>query len=259
MAGHLVGGYLTLANALADHIKATGGKVILNTPVEEVHIENGRATAICTKDEFIPYDAVIATLPVPLFRQLIPHAPLEYLEFLDRIRYLGLICPVMVLDRPLTGFWTLNIADDTIPFTGAIETTAYIDPQYVGGYHLVYLPKYTNPNGKWYHKADEEIQCTWIEMLEKMFPQFDRSWIQAFRVNREIWVEPLHPLDSSDQIPPIDIPVEQLFLVTTAQIYPELTNCESITRYARDAANAIISRSIGWENETLEADRMLVV
>lgn len=258
MAGHLIGGYMTLVTALADCIKSNGGNVYLNTPVEEVHLENGKTTGVRVKSEFFLYDTVVVTLPIPLYRQLIPQANPDYLKLLDRTNYLGLICPVMALDRPLTDYWTLNIADDTIPFTGVIETTAYIDPQYVGGYHLVYLPKYTDPRGKWFCLSDEEIQHIWIDNLENMFPRFDRSWIQYFEVNREICVEPLHPLYGENLIPPLVTPFENLFLVNTAQIYPALTNCESITRYTREATKAIISFHQGWKNETLKTNRLSV-
>ena len=81
------------------------------------------------------------------------------------------------MDRPLTGYWTLNITDDRIPFTGVIETTTFIDPQYVGGHHLVYLPKYTAPGSPYQQMSDEEIKDLWLRHLEKMFPQFDRQWI----------------------------------------------------------------------------------
>jgi protoporphyrinogen oxidase len=63
----------------------------------------------------------------------------DYLDYLGKTEYLGIVCPLVVLDRPLSGFWTLNITDERIPFTGVIETTSYIDPKYVGGHFLVYL------------------------------------------------------------------------------------------------------------------------
>jgi protoporphyrinogen oxidase len=123
-----------------------------------------------------------------------------------------------------------------------IETTSYIDPQYVGGHHLVYLPKYTAPNSPLQKMTDEEIKVIWLNQLESMFPQFDRKWIRYFLVQRARYVEPLHPLNGIHLIPPIDAPINNLYLATNAQIYPTLTNGESISRKAREIAELIMSK-----------------
>jgi protoporphyrinogen oxidase len=238
-AGHLIGGYAELVKAMAERIEASGGKIHLRCPAHGVAITQGRARGIRLGDEVRPFDAVTVTTQAPIFRRLIPDAGQDYLEYLDKTEYLGIICPVLVLDRPLTGFWTLNITDDSIPFTGIIETTAYIDPQYVGGHHLVYLPKYTTPGSRWQQISDDEIRQIWLDNLQAMFPHFDRNWIRYFLVHRERYVEPLHGLNSTHLIPQIKTPVEGLYLATTAQIYPALTNGESVSRHARQAAQVI--------------------
>jgi protoporphyrinogen oxidase len=241
-AGYLVGGYPTLLNAMAERIRAAGGRIHLRQPVSEVVIENGRAVGLRLGDEVRRYDAIAATLQTPIFSRLIPNAPAEYLGLLGKTDYLGIIAALLVLDRPLTGYWTLNITDERIPFTGVIETTAYIDPADVGGHHLVYLPKYTAPGSEWQRKPDEEIKAIWLEHLQAMIPTFDPASIRYFLVHRERFVEPLHLLNQTDLIPPIRTPVQNLYLATTAQIYPQLTNGESVTRHAREAAQVILQR-----------------
>ena len=207
MAGHLAGGYATLVDALARKIEACGGTVRLACPVQDVAIEGDRATGICVGGELHRFDAVVGTLQAPVFRRLIPGAPEEYRASLDHTRYLGIVCGLLALDRPLTGYWTLNITDDRVPFTGVIETTTYIDPQFVGGYHLVYLPKYTAPGSPWQQLSEDEIRARWLTELEKLFPSFQRSWICHFQVYRERFVEPLHGLAGEDDIPGISTPV----------------------------------------------------
>jgi protoporphyrinogen oxidase len=243
-AGHLIGGYTTLIEVMAERIEAAGGKIHLRCPVQEVVLEGGRAQGIHLGDKVHPFSAVVAALQVPIFRQMIPGASPAYRDLLGKSGYLGIICPLLVLDRPLTGFWTLNITDDRIPFTGLIETTTYIDPQYVGGHHLVYLPKYTAPGGPWQRKSDQEIREIWLQNLETMFPHFNRRWIRYFLVHRERYVEPLHGLNSTHLIPGVKTPVEDLYLATTAQIYPALTNCESVGCHARQAAQTILKKDL---------------
>lgn len=242
MAGHLIGGYLTLIRAMAEHIKASGGQILLKTPVNEIVIENGKAMGIClTNGETLHYDKVVCTMQTPVFQRLVPRADAGYQAALSRIEYLGIIAPLLVLTRPLSGNWTINITDDRFPFTGVIETTAYIDPKYVGGYHLVYLPKYTAPGSDWQKKSDAEIKQIWLENLQAMFPDFDPATIKYFLIHRERYVEPLHGLNKTDHMPKVKTPIENLYLATTAQIYPALTNGESVSRHAREAAEIILS------------------
>ncbi len=241
MAGHLIGGYITLIKAMTDKILANGGEVLLKTAVREIVIENGKATGIrLGNDEVVNYDQVVCTLQTPVFQRLIPTADPKYHEFLNRTEYLGIIAPLLVLDRPLSGNWTLNITDDRFPFTGVIETTAYIDPTYVGGHHLVYLPKYTAPGSDWQKKTDDEIKSVWIENLQAMFPEFEAQSVRYFLIHRERYVEPLHKLNETDSIPAVKTPIENLYLATTAQIYPALTNGESVSRHAREASEIIL-------------------
>ncbi len=244
-AGHLIGGYATLLQAMAERIEAAGGRIHLGTPVQEIVIENSSTVGLRAQGELVPFDKIVATMQAPIFRRLIPAADPDYLEFLGRLRYLGVVCPVLVMDRPLSGYWTLNITDPRVPFTGVIETTSYIDPGYVGGYHLVYLPKYTLPESPLQRASDDEIRRMWLENLRQMFPGFDLSSVRFFLVHRERLVEPLHGLNEAHLIPEIQTPIRGLFLSTTAQIYPGLTNGESVTRHAGRTAERILATMVG--------------
>lgn len=235
-AGHLVGGYITLIRAMAERIEQAGGKIYLRQPVDEILVEGGKLAGIRLGGEVRSYDQVVATLQAPIFRRMIPNAPQDYLDFLGKTQYLGIIAPLLVLEKPLTGYWTINITDEAIPFTGVIETTAYIDPKFVGGHHLVYLPKYTAPGSEWQKMEDNQIRDLWLGYLRKMFPDFDPNCIQYFLIHRERYVEPLHGLNETHWIPAVKTPIENLYLATTAQIYPALTNGESVTQHARAVA-----------------------
>jgi protoporphyrinogen oxidase len=238
-AGHLIGGYITLIEAMANKIRSTGGRIHLQKPISKIVIEQNKVMGILSNGELHSFDKLIATVQPPIFQKMIPDADNEYRDFLGRTKYLGIICPIMILDRSLSGYWTLNIAEDNIPFTGVIETTAYIDPKFVGGHHLVYLPKYTAPDSPYQKMTDEEIRVLWMNHLESMFPGFQRQWIRYFLIHRERYVEPLHLLNETHLIPTVQTPIKDLYLATNAQIYPALTNGESISRKASEIADLI--------------------
>src|SRR5690606_11714427 len=79
----------------------------------------------------------------------------------------------------------------------------------------------------------------WLANVRRMFPGFDESSIHDFVVNRTRYVEPLHGLGETEKILPIETEIPGLFLATTAQIYPDLTNGESVTRHALRAAEQV--------------------
>lgn len=246
-AGHIIGGYKRLIEAMAHRIEEAGGVVHLQTPVRKVLIDtdahSGKQSArgLLLAEGERQFDAVAVTAQTPIFQRLIPDGAAAYHDFLGKTEYLGIVCPLLVLDKELTGYWTLNITDARVPFTGVIETTSYIDPQYVGGYHLVYLPKYTTPGSDLQKASDEEVRAIWMENLQKMLPDFDPASVRYFLVHREKYVEPLHGLNESHLIPEISTPIGHLYLATTAQIYPALTNGESVCRHAAEAAQQILA------------------
>jgi protoporphyrinogen oxidase len=248
LVGHLIGGHIRLIEAMVGRIQKAGGVIHLNTPVREIMTNAGRAWGLRVDETALAYDAVIATLPVPHIRRLIADAAPAYSEFLSKTDYLGVVAVLLVLDRPLSGYWTLNIIEDGSPLTGVIETTTYIDPHFVGGHHLVYMPKYTAPGSRWQKTPDDVIRRIWIESLQEMFPGFDEGWIRYCLVHRERYVEPLHLLNGTDLIPDVTSPIDGLYLATTAQIYPALTNAESVTAHARAVAETVLEKRSKFES-----------
>lgn len=237
--GHLIGGYRTLLDAMAQRIRQAGGEIRLSTPVTRVVIEGGRVRGVDIGGAVVACDRAVVTMQAPVAARLVPDAPAAYRERLTGQRYLGIVCPLFVLDRPLTNVWTLNVADADALVTGVIETTSYIDPTFVGGHHLVYVPKYVAPGSPWLTAPDDDIQKAWSAALAKIAPGFADVKVRHCLVHRERFVEPLHDAGAGERTLPFDAPVEGLHLCTTSQIYPALTNGESVTRHARQAAERL--------------------
>jgi protoporphyrinogen oxidase len=238
-AGHLVGGYATLLSAMAARITAAGGTLYLSTPVSRVLVDESGVSGLDIGGQRHAYRSVVMTMQGPIASKLLPDASAAYRAQLEALPYLGIVCPLLVLDKPLSGTWTINVADRQIPFTGIIETTSYIDPALVGGHHLVYVPKYTAPGSPWFSASDDDIRRAWLQALVRIVPTFSESSIRYFRIHRERYVDPLHRIGSLEGMPGIETPERGLYLATTAQIYPRLTNGESVTRHAAAVAALI--------------------
>lgn len=240
MMCYLENGYYTLIEALAHKAEAQGAEFHVQAPIEEVVIEGGRAVGVRVGGQVQPFDLVISTLASPILAQLLPDAPADFRALLAKQEYLGVLCPLLILKRSLIPYYVLNITDESIPFTAVVETTNLIDPQHVKGYHLVYLPKYLAPDNEMATWPDNRVREEWMGHFRRMFPNFDESDIVAFIVQRARYVEPIRPMGTLHEIPPIKTPVENLYMGNTVLIYPDLGNGEAMTRLAARMAEQVL-------------------
>jgi protoporphyrinogen oxidase len=241
MMCYLENSYYTLIEGLAKSCEALGVTFRLNAPIEEIVIENSRATGVKIGGETHPYDVVISTLASPILAQIIPAAPNSFTATLAKQEYLGVLCPLLILKKSLMPYYVLNITDERIPFTAVVETSNLIDPKYLKGYHLVYLPKYIAPDNPMANWPDEQVKTEWMKHFRAMFPDFDESNIVEFIVQRAKYVEPIRPMNTLDDIPTITTPIAGLYMGNTVMIYPELGNGEAVTRYAVKVAEQVLA------------------
>jgi protoporphyrinogen oxidase len=243
MMGYFIGSYRTFINRLVERIEEYGGKIQTGARVQEIIIDRGQARGIVVDGATIPLDQVIATTPLPVLQRLVPDPYRGFVDVPESSTYLGVICGLLLLDRPLSPNYTMYIADETIPFTGLIETTSMIAPEHVGGYHLVYLPKYVTPDSPWVNKSDDEFRELYLTHLQRMFPAFQKEWVRHSFVFRERLVEPLHQIGKRRPIMPVESGINGMFVVNNAQIYPDLTNCQASVRHA---LNVLPTIERGW-------------
>ena len=159
---------------------------------------------------------------------------------LGRHRYLGVICTVVKLRQRLSPFYTVNITDRRIALTGVIETTNVIDPDEVGG-HLVYLPRYVDPDSAEFADDDAVVRERHIGFLRSMFPPLPADDIVDVTVQRARLVEPVHVLGTAGR-PVNAFPVPGLALASTAQIYPELVNSQAVLGVSQPIADGLLAR-----------------
>ncbi len=236
--GYLKRGHYALIRALAEAVEARGGHIETLARVREIEVHTGAVGLVRTHSQTYRFDVVIAAVPTPVFSHLIPGADDDYLQTLANDRYLGLICPMLVLDRPLTGYWTLNIIDPNSPFSSIIETP---HPEWEGR-HIVYLPRYTASDNDWMGVSDGDILSAWLEHLQRIFPHFDTHQIQHQAVSRSRYVEPIYGVNAARSIRQPETPYQNLYLANTTLVYPELPTSESVVVFAQRLAQSIRGR-----------------
>ncbi len=93
-----------------------------------------------------------------------------------------------------------------------------VDPKYLDGHYLVYLPRYLMADDPGFDETDETIHERCLQTLEKMYPGFARSQVAAIQTARARHVMTLPTLRYSEQLPPIVSSVPGLYLLNSAQV-----------------------------------------
>ena len=224
--GYPLGSFGEVFDTLGDRIKQMGGEVHISAGVRRVVVEEGRATSLEVDvpekgTEVRPYDAVIATTPSYVFTRLVPPLPEAYAEKLTNVTYLAAVLVILVLKRPLSKMYWLNIADRAVPFVGIIEQTNFVDPSIYGGKHIVYFSNYPSRQNPIYQMSGEELVERFLPHLRNISPEFQPSWIEEFHHHKVDAAQPIIGVNYTRRIPELNTPIKGLYLANTTQIYPE--------------------------------------
>lgn len=248
--GYPMGSFGEVFDTVGQYITNMGGEVHTAATVQQIVVSNGQASGLKIqlgnneKAEVRDYDAVIATVPSLVFPKLLPEMPSEYLKKLTGVTYLAAVLIVLVLDRPFSDMYWLNIADRSIPFVGIIEQTNFVDKSIYGGKHIVYISNYLSRENPLYHKQREDLLAEYLPHLKRINPKFDQSWIQEYFYHREEAAQPVITTNYSHNIPDTHTPFRRLYLANTTQIYPEDRGTNYSVRLGRNVAR-MVARELG--------------
>lgn len=230
--------------ALRDRLLAAGGELHLETPVERVLTQDGRATGLqfrrpdgTTGEE--NFDVVLATVPSYAFPDMV-ELPDDYRGKLEGVTYTAAVVLVLEMTRPLTDFYWMNIADRSLPFLGLIEHTNMLPKEWYGGSHVLYLTNYVDRAEPLFSMSPEEVLELYLPHLKKFNPEFDRLWIKRMHYNSLSAAQPIIGTHYSERIPEHQTPVKDLWLANTTQIYPEDRGTNYSVRMGRDVARRIL-------------------
>lgn len=236
------GGFIALAEALAERIRAEGGRIEPGTPVSRF-APQGEGWAVETPSGTITAARVLATTALPLVADMVRDwAPSDYVRRLEAIDYIGNTCLVLELDRSLSQTYWLNVNDPSFPFVGVIEHTNFERPETYGGRHIVYLSKYLPHTDPLYAMDADAFLDYAMPYLQTMFPTLERGWIKAHHLWKARWSQPVVVKRYGALIPAAEGPAEGMHLCSMAQIYPEDRGTNYAIREGRKAGAEIAAR-----------------
>ena len=236
MFGYVAGGYASVLSRFAERLEQAGVELRPNCPVGEVLRQpNGRLAIDSPSAGNAEFDRVVLTVPSSHLPRLCPQLSAQEKAQHEQIEYLGILCASVVLKRKLADYYVTNITDDWVPFTAVIEMTSLVDPAELDGNHLIYLPHYVSQDDPAWSLSDEQLEERFLTALQRMYPHFQRSDVQAFRVSRVRNVMALPTLNYSDTLPSMATSIPGLYAVNSAQIVGGTLNVNEVIAVA-DAA-----------------------
>ncbi len=239
--GYVRGGYHVVLQRLVERIEALGGEIRPGVRLEDVRSE-GDGVSIDVNGTLERFSSAILTVPSRAVEAICPALPDAFKLRLREVKYLALVCVVLLLRRPLSPYYLTNITQES-RFTGVVEMTNLIDKRETNGYSLVYLPKYTTVSDPVFSMGDEALWREFSSDLFRMYPTLHSSDITAKFFFREAAVQPVPTLHySSKVLPPMQTPLPGIFLANTSQIVNNTLNNNVMTEIARKASGMVIER-----------------
>lgn len=218
--GYFRGGFQAFIDYLAGKVAEQGARIRRGTPVTHIRRE-GKQLLVESKGEGASFDRVVFTAPLRLFPEVVPDLPQAYREGLAGLKTMGALTLVLALRRQITPdvYW-LNLPAGEFPFLALVEHTNYVDSAHYGGDHLVYCGHYLPREHRYFAMSKEELLEEFLPGIRRIQPAFERGWIRKTWLFREGDAQPVPHLGHSARIPPLETPVEGLYLATMCQVYP---------------------------------------
>ncbi len=262
--GYPRGGFEPLFRALREAIEQGGGQVHIDRPAarieragEEIELVAGRPQSFrrghdprefAGEDTAERYDAVLATVPSPIFEQLLgPELRAQvgdrYLGLLGGVEYHAAQCLVLELDRRFSSFYWTNVADSGMPFVGLIEQANLTGTGPYAGRRFLYVANYVAQDDPVLDRTADELLESYTPGLRRVNPAFDPAWVKARWLFVEPHAQPIVTPGYRERMPPLRTGAAGLVLANTTQIYPEDRGTNYAVRLGRDAVTALLGGS----------------
>jgi len=235
------GGFGALTNALRGALERRGVVFKLRTPIDRVIVEHGQAVGVQHGSTVVRTDKVLVTIPLPQFLNLCPELPAPYVEKCRQVRFLGNVCLILTLDRSLSSTYWLNVADPAFPFVAIIEHTNLDPKENYGNKHVVYLSKYLPTTDPLFSKDANALYDYCEPYIRRIFPAFSPGWVVRKNVWKAHYSQPVVTKHYSQIIPESRTPIQNLWLCTMAQIYPEDRGTNYAVKYGRAIAKELLA------------------
>ena len=242
--GYLRGGYAGLTDTLAESLISRGVSLHADSPISALDLSGGRP-CVATRSGTYEFDRVVSTVPLADLSRIAVGDRLQdrVRPLADTIDYQGVVNVLVLLRRSLTPYYWIPVVESGVPFHGIVETTRVIDLEQTGEYHLVYLMNYVHRTDPLYDRDPDGLAAEYVDALLGLFPELERQDVCATYVFKAPYVEPIYSPGYGRRKPPEELVPDQVYLATSAQVYPNVTSWNSSIGLAKSVVGRMLERA----------------
>ena len=215
--GYLEGGSATLLKAMHADIEARGGEIRLNSRVGKVVIEDGRVQGILIEGRFEAFEKIISTIPLSYIPKIMPDLPIAVLDLFLAVKSIAVVCVIVKLRKPLSGYFWINTNDPEMDIPGIVEYSN-LRPM---AQHIVYVPFYMPGGHPKYSEPDQVFLDKVRRYLKSINSSLKDEDFLELRANRYRYAQPICDLGYLEKLPQVELPVTGLWVADTSYYYPE--------------------------------------
>lgn len=232
--GYLEGGSDILLQAMRNDIEAHGGEIRLRSGVGKVVIEDGKVTGLQIAGVTETFEKVISTVPLPYVPRLMPDLPSYILDQFRSINNIAVVCVIVKLRQALTENFWLNTNDPDMDIPGLVEYTnlRQLDQ------HIVYVPFYIPGEHPKFSEPDQKFLDKVRRYFKIINPALNDEDFLDMRVSRYRYAQPICEPGYLDKLPPVNLPVDGLWVADTSHYYPEDRGISESIGFGRKLARA---------------------
>ena len=237
--GYLEGGSQVLLDAYAARLQSLGARVFLSTPVDRIVTREGIVTGVDAAGEIQETDAVFSTVPLKYVPRIAPDLTEAERAKIASIENIGVVCVLLKLSRPFTGYFWMNVNDSRLEIPGIIEYTNLNPLAANVVYFPYYMPK-SHPKWQWDdHQFIEEVTA----YAKQIRPDWAESDVKATYVARYEFAQTVCGPGFYDELPPMETSIRGFYMADTAYYYPEDRSISESIDVGRKLAETGISHA----------------
>ncbi len=243
--GTFRGGFQAFADRFAEILRQQGVEIRLGARVESIKREQAGLWVGSER-----FDQVLVTVSPRLMSKLCPQLPESYLKGLLELKSMGAVVLVTALTRQLSeeGYYWFNLPkEDGFPFLALVEHTNYVSPEHFGGDHIVYAGDYLEPGHEYFSLNEAQLLERFAPAFQRINPKFTLDWVKKAWVFKTDYGQPVPLLNHSQNIPPIQTPIEGLFFASMSQVYPWDRGTNFAVEIGRRAARLMLEEGARQE------------
>ena len=244
--GYFEGGFQLVVKKFIEYLEKNGATLYTNTTIEAIrHNDTTDAVTITVDGQDAVYDAVVSTLPSPVFSKVIAgnqSVDQAYIEKLNSIDYLAAVLMIFTTDKPITDIYWHQIHDEDAPFLVMLSLTGLTGREQFNGQNIYYIGDYIQHSDPLFASmSEEEIREKWYNGVKRLFPDFNQADVKESYVFK--YANAQHIVDigyDTKKLPDYKTPIPHVFLANFSQIFPQDRGTNYAVRDGNKIAQMVI-------------------